>query len=109
MALYLPFARYRRWLAFTAVWTRCSISEQRKWNITFARPHERPGSRADGLLSFRVVGCPPSRAGLWTRDSACRAGVVQASREETAEGDDVVRANYKVLWGFEGTHGGLVR
>jgi hypothetical protein len=36
------------------------------------------------------------------RDRACRAGVVQASREETAECCEAVRGDDKGLWGFEG-------
>src|SRR5438874_11901064 len=44
------------------------------------------------LLLLRVVRCLPSRAGVRGRDDATRAGVVQASREETAACAGVVGA-----------------
>jgi hypothetical protein len=43
----------------------------------------------DRLQLLRVVRCLPSRADVRGRDDATRAGVVQASREETAASPDV--------------------
>ncbi len=47
-------------------------------------------SRSDGPYLLRVVRCLPSRAGVRGRDDATRAGVAQASREETAACPDAV-------------------
>ena len=53
-------------------------------------PSEIQISKASGRrLLFRVVGRLPSRAERSDYDDADRAGVVQASREETAEGTSV--------------------
>src|SRR5438876_12106210 len=49
-------------------------------------------SEIELALLLRVVRCLPSRAGVRGRDDATRAGVVQASREETAACAGVVRA-----------------
>lgn len=35
-------------------------------------------------LRFRVVRCLPPTTDVWSADGACRAGVGEASREETA-------------------------
>jgi hypothetical protein len=56
-----------------------------------------------------VKGCtmPALSAGVQGHDRVGRAGVGQASREETAEWFEAVSADYKRLWGFEGLHFGL--
>jgi hypothetical protein len=48
-------------------------------------------------LVLRVVRCLPSRAELPRRDRAHRAGVVQASREETAECTSVAEEAYMAM------------
>ena len=50
-------------------------------------------ARPDRPVVLRVVRCLPSRAELPRRDRAHRAGVVQASREETAECTSVAEAS----------------
>ena len=55
----------------------------------------------DAPLLLRVVRCLLSRADMRGRDDATRAGVVQASREETAASPDSV-GDAKPLWGFDG-------
>ncbi len=46
-----------------------------------------------GRLLLRVVRCLPSRASVRGRDGATRAGVAQASGEETAACPDAVRGS----------------
>lgn len=55
------------------------------------------GKELQGPHLLRVVRCLPSRAGVPGRDRACRAGVTQASREETAGGADAVREDYRAM------------
>jgi len=45
------------------------------------------------LVVLRVVRCLPSGAGVRGRNDAARAGVAQASREETAACADAVRGS----------------